>query len=252
MLGGIAATLLVLLLLNLVWALVRRTYFAATGASVILDAKDGGIDDPARGILVPLAKTGDVLDRAAFHSLASPQCPLHNAPYVGHSRFVVERPGRPIPVYVVSIIGCTECLTEAQKCRFLEWRRDNTDEHPVWASRQLYPYLIDDRIVRLQYPLMAFKEDPSQAVAEQWIASPEAQSRSEGALALQYLPSERTIRLLKPLLQDRSRVKDRALRIDDTVQGVVFRILDHKGWGLDGKELRQILAASRAAEDGGG
>lgn len=188
--GGAIAVALVLLVYRLIVGAVRAAYFGATGQLKQLERKDGGIDDLNRGI-----QDGSDLTRASFKAAVGDACPLHHAPYIGYSRFSIER--RPL-----AVLGCANCMAEAMRHVQFIWSRKNYEAHPVWAGVQLYPHLIGDKTAKLDAPFAAFDDPRAQALAEEWLNSPDPGTRRAAIEALRYRRTPRNVELVRSLLAD--------------------------------------------------
>lgn len=202
--GAFIATLIGLILVNLIWALVRKVFYSATGGSQPLPRRDNQSDDLARGLVKPGEEQTE-LPLAAFPGLASPsRCPLHASPYLGYSTIRLWRRERVSTLY---LIGCRSCFEEATRhMRFL-WHRGNSAQHPVWASAQIYPHLLEDATASIEAPFVAFDDAGSLQLARDWISSPDPELRVFGIRALRFRKSDANAPLVIPFLADKTPVK---------------------------------------------
>jgi len=123
------------------------------------------------------------------------------------------------------------------------WTRKNYDKHPVWASAQIYPHLLGDIDFEIRRAFVAFDEPASQALAMEWIASPDPATRADGIEALRFRKSDINIALLKTLLRDEA-----SFGPHEKVSTVAFHMLH--AWGFEYDEIRKISNDVRAQTAG--
>ena len=168
LLGRIIAAAILLTGVYTVWEVVRRlikkSHTLATGGAMPLQAKGPNPEKAIPGILIRSMLAP--LPRDAFRDERAGMCPLHNRMYCGTTTFSLHLPPQKgalsskarqeTSLGHLHVLGCNECFDEAEKYREMMWRRDNHVLHPVWASAQIYPHLLEDRFVRVVEPCVLF------------------------------------------------------------------------------------------------
>jgi hypothetical protein len=157
--GGFFATVIVLGLLALFFAVLRWIGYAATGRLKPLTSPLEDADPTAR---TPVAFVDDPDDKvtpiAAFERYKGAICELHGSPYCAVSVFKLVRPPSSFDVGGAVgpttkgrcyLLSCTACVTEAYRWRAFVWARDNQAVHPDWASAALYPFLLKSQYFEL-------------------------------------------------------------------------------------------------------
>lgn len=178
------------------------------GSDVPLPPRDEGLDDVHRGISNCEKAPRKLED---FPNIKSIMCPLHSEEYVGWTGFEVIQPAQYLKLgfsppqdkalYWIYLIGCQSCFFEARKLRDFKWKRSNADQHPIWASCQIYPHLLKDRRIQISRPMYLFDTPKAKEALQQLCMSIDQRTKLDVIDALGE-PTEFNISILKRFLSD--------------------------------------------------
>lgn len=237
--GGIIAAFIALVIGIVLITMAKKAWWALTGSSTPLESRDNGKDDPARGQFTP--QDFNELSPSNFGLAAGAACPLHGGPYLGYTQFTRYKPaaiGAGSKDYLC-VIGCRECFDEAKANREFSWTRKSYSTHPVWASAQIYPYLLGDTNFDIRRTFVAFDEPAALSLAQDWIASTDPATRADGIEALRFRKSDANIDRVRRLLLDKE-----SWRRHKSVDGAAFHMLH--AWGFEYGEVHKMRDALSA------